>query len=72
MQKNKMFSQLKVGDRVKTLFSGMATVIGVGCYNGTMVKLQCDNPKWYCPYFYEHELDLNDGIYVSLEVGSGN
>jgi hypothetical protein len=67
-----MFSQLKVGDRVKTLFSGMATVIQVGCYKGTMVKIQCDNPKWSCPYFYEHELDLNDGIYVSLEVGSGN
>jgi hypothetical protein len=53
-----MFSQLKVGDRVKTLFSGMATVIQVDCYNGTMVKLLCDNPKWSCPYFYKHELDL--------------
>ena len=54
-----MFENLKVGDRVKTLFSGMATVIEVGCYNGTMVKLQCDNPKWYCPYFYKHELEFN-------------
>jgi hypothetical protein len=54
-----MFENLKVGDRVKTLFSGMATVIQVGCYGGKMVKLQCDNPKWCCPYFYEHELDLN-------------
>jgi hypothetical protein len=53
-----MFENLKVGDRVKTLFSGMATVIQTGCYGGKMVKLQCDNPKWYCPYFYEHELDL--------------
>jgi hypothetical protein len=52
------FSELKVGDRVKTQFSGWATVIQVDCYNGTMVKLICDNPKWNCPYFYEHELDL--------------
>jgi hypothetical protein len=66
-----MFENLKVGDRVKTLFSGMATVIQVGCYNGTMVKLKCDNPKWYCPYFYKHELDLKDGIYVSLEASGG-
>lgn len=50
--------KLKVGDRVKTKFSGMATVIQVGCYGGKMVKLQCDEPKWCCPYFYEHELDL--------------
>jgi len=53
-----IFKNLKVGDRVKTLFSGMATVIEIGCYGGKMVKLKCDNPKWYCPYFYEHELDL--------------
>ena len=66
-----MFENLKVGDRVKTLFSGMATVVKVGCYGGKMVKLKCDNPKWYCPYFYEHELDLKDGIYVSLEARDG-
>lgn len=56
----KKFSELKKGDRIKTLFSGMATVIEVGCYRGKMVKLACDNPKWFCPYFYEHELDLNE------------
>lgn len=37
-----MFKELKVGDRVKTNLSGMATVIEVGCYNGTMIKLKCD------------------------------
>lgn len=58
MKSNKNITQLKVEDRVKTLFSGMATVIQVGCYGGKMVKLKCDNPKWCCPYFYEHELDL--------------
>jgi hypothetical protein len=52
------FSELKAGDRVKTRFSGMATIIEIGCYGGKMVKLQCDEPKWYCPYFYESELDL--------------
>ena len=58
MKLNKNITQLKVEDRVKTLFSGMATVIQVGCYGGKMVKLKCDNPKWCCPYFYESELDL--------------
>ncbi len=53
------FNQLKIGDKIMTKLSGTATVIDVGCYNGTMVKLKCDNPKWCCPYFYEHELDLN-------------
>ena len=53
-----MFKQLKVGDRVKTNLSGMATVVEVGCYGGKMVKLKCDQPKWSCPYFYESELDL--------------
>ena len=53
-----MFKELKVGDRVKTNLSGMATVIEVGCYNGTMIKLKCDKKKWSCPYFYESELDL--------------
>ena len=52
------FTNLKVGDRVKTLYSGMATVLQTGCYNGKMVKLKCDNPKWSCPYFYENELEL--------------
>jgi len=51
-----MFDKLKVGDRVKTKLSGMATVIEVGCYSGKMVKLKCDKPKWHCPYFYESEL----------------
>ena len=53
-----IFKQLKIGDRVKTKLSGMATVIDVGCYNGTMVKLKCDTPRWTCPYFYESELIL--------------
>jgi hypothetical protein len=53
-----MFKELKVGDRVKTNLSGMATVVEVGCYGGKMVKLKCDQPKWSCPYFYESELDL--------------
>jgi hypothetical protein len=53
------FKELKVNDRVKTLHSGMATVVKV--YNeGTMVKLNCDVKKWNCPYFYEHELDFGD------------
>ena len=52
-----MFTKLKVGDRIKTRLSGMATVIEVGCYGGRMVKLKCDNPKWCCPYFYQHELE---------------
>ena len=53
------FKDLKVNDRVKTLHSGMATVVKV--YNeGTMVKLDCDVKKWNCPYFYEHELDFGD------------
>ena len=52
------FKNLKVGDRVKTKLSGMATVIEVGCYGGKMVKLMCDNPRWCCPYFYETELEL--------------
>jgi hypothetical protein len=53
------FNQLKIGDKIMTKLSGTATVIDVGCYNGTMVKLKCDNPKWCCPYFYESELDLS-------------
>ena len=55
----KPFNELKVGDRVKTNYSGWATVVQVGCYNGAMVKLDCDERKWCCPYFYERELDLN-------------
>ena len=58
----KKFNELKIGDRVKTKFSGIATVIEVNCYSGKMVKLRCDNPKWACPYFYEHELDLEEKI----------
>lgn len=53
------FNQLKVGDRVKTKHSGMATVLQVGSYKGTMVKLKCDKPRWACPYFYESELELD-------------
>jgi len=53
-----MFEKIKVGDRIKTKLSGMAIVIEVGCYNGKMVKLKCDKPKWSCAYFYESELDL--------------
>ena len=52
------FKNLKVNDRVKTLHSGMATVVAVGCNEGTMVKLDCDVKQWNCPFFYEHELDL--------------
>ena len=52
------FSELKMGDRVKTKFSGWATVTQVGCYIGTMVKLKCDVRKWCCPFFYESELEL--------------
>ena len=58
LNNKKMFSDLKVGDRVKTNLSGIATVIEVGCYGGKMVKLECDEPKWFCPYFYERELDF--------------
>jgi hypothetical protein len=29
----KKFDELEKGDRIKTLFSGMATVIEVGCYS---------------------------------------
>ena len=52
------FNQLRIGDRVKTKYSGLATVIDIGCYKGTMVKLKCDKPIWICPYFYESELEL--------------
>jgi hypothetical protein len=52
------FDKLKVGDRVKTKRSGMATVLQVGSYKGTMVKLKCDKPRWACPYFYESELEF--------------
>lgn len=52
------FEALSVGDRVETKLSGMATVIEVGCYNGTMVKLKCDKTRWSCPYFLLSELKL--------------
>jgi len=52
------FSELMVGDRVKTKLSGWATVIKTGCYNGTMIKLNCDVRKWCCPNFYEREIDF--------------
>jgi hypothetical protein len=52
------FNQLRIGDRVKTKYSGLATVIDIGCYKGTMVKLKCDKPVWSCPYFYESELEF--------------
>lgn len=52
------FKDLKIGDRVETKLSGSATILEVGCYGGTMVKLKCDNPRWSCPYFYESELKL--------------
>ena len=57
----KKFKKIKVGDRVKTKWSGIGTVLEVGCYNSTMIKLKCDKPKWSCPYFYESELDLEYG-----------
>jgi hypothetical protein len=52
------FNQLKIGDRVKTRCSGWATVVAVGSYGGSMVKLKCDKPRWACPYFYESELEF--------------
>lgn len=54
------FNELKVGDRVETKLSGMATVVKIGCYKGKMVELLCDKKKWTCPYFYEHELNLKE------------
>ena len=57
------FSELKVGDRVKTSRSGWATVVAVGSYGGSMVKLKCDKPRWACPYFYESELELETLTY---------
>jgi hypothetical protein len=54
------FNKLKSGDRIKTRYSGMATVVETGCYGGKMVKLKCDHPKWCCPFFYEHELELTE------------
>jgi hypothetical protein len=57
------FSELKVGDRVKTRCSGWATVVAVGSYRGSMVKLKCDKPRWACPYFYESELELETLTY---------
>lgn len=58
----KTFDELKVGDRVKTRSSGWATVVAVGSYKGTMVKLKCDKPLWACPFFYESELELETEI----------
>lgn len=52
------FKDLKVGDRVETKLSGLATILEVGCYSGKMIKLRCDKSKWCCPYFYESELKL--------------
>ena len=60
------FDDLKVGDRVKTRYSGWATVTQVGCYNGKMIKLNCDERKWCCPYFYESELDLKQKEYERI------
>lgn len=57
------FSELKVGDRVKTRYSGWATVISLGYNKGRMVKLKCDKPVWACPYFYESELELETLTY---------
>ena len=54
------FNELKSGDRIKTRYSGMSTVVETGCYGGKMVKLKCDHPKWCCPFFYEHELELTE------------
>jgi hypothetical protein len=54
------FNELKSGHRIKTRYSGMATVVETGCYGGKMVKLKCDHPKWCCPFFYEHELELTE------------
>lgn len=58
METTTKLNKLKVGDRVETKLSGNATVIETGCYNGKMVKLKCDKPRWCCPYFYESELKL--------------
>ena len=52
------FNELKLGDRIRTRNSGMATVVETGCHKGMMVKLKCDTPKWSCPYFYADELDV--------------
>jgi hypothetical protein len=54
------FNELKSGDRIKTRYSGMATVVETGCYKGKMIKLKCDHPRWSCPFFYEHELELTE------------
>ena len=59
-----MFEKLRVGDRVKTNLSGMATIVEVGCYGGKMVRLRCDNQKWSCPYFFESELDLKSKVEI--------
>jgi hypothetical protein len=45
------FSELKVGDRVKTRYSGWATVVAVGSYGGSMVKLKCDKSVWALSIF---------------------
>jgi hypothetical protein len=47
----------------KTRGSGWATVVAVGSYGGSMVKLKCDKSVWACPYFYESELKLETLTY---------
>jgi hypothetical protein len=54
------FKDIKEGHRIKTRYSGMATVVETGCYGGKMIKLKCDHPRWSCPFFYEHELELTE------------
>jgi len=54
----KKFSEIAVGDRVKTKLSGMATVTEINRCKGTMIKLDCDKKRYSCLFFYESELDL--------------
>ena len=48
------FNNLKIGDRVNTGYSGLATVVDITKHG--MIKLNCDFKKWSCPYFYRSEI----------------
>lgn len=56
----KSFLSLKIGDKVKLVAGGKATVVKVGCKDAhsdrPMVKLDVENPKWKCPYYFMHEI----------------